>query len=203
KFLDTFDAPLFKSVQNHFTVGVICFPLVSAKSFQFGADLRIIVNLTIEHEPQRSVFVTHRLARRLREIDDRQATVPQPNPAILRNPRARTIWSSVDHSVPHPLDIMPGRAELAVFKRQNADYSAHESLSVLSALIGAWFLSLPETSPTKVQKTLWNDIYEFLLRLERTTAEVCGRYKVRCKRDHDCFQSNASSPGRAAKYSTR
>lgn len=45
-----------------------------------------VVDLTVKDDPQRPVFVTHRLFGSDREINDGEAAVPEPDPAGKVNP---------------------------------------------------------------------------------------------------------------------
>src|SRR5438128_6489141 len=56
------------------------------------------------------------------------------------------------HSVPHPLKVMASRMEPTIFKCENADYAAHESLSALSVLIGLGPFHHQKPSQARLEK---------------------------------------------------
>src|SRR5258705_8054283 len=55
-------APLLVPLENYFGVGMVGFEL-KAQLFEFGADLGVIVNLAVKNNPNRLLFVRHRLDR--------------------------------------------------------------------------------------------------------------------------------------------
>src|SRR5579859_548876 len=61
KAMQAIYAPLLKSVQDDFRIGVVCLPAVASDALELSADLGVVVDLTVEDHLQRPVFVAHRL----------------------------------------------------------------------------------------------------------------------------------------------
>src|SRR5262249_33720987 len=70
EFLQAFNAPFLKGVKDDLRVGVVCFPVVTSHLFQLTPDFRVVVNLAIEDDPDRTVGIAHRLRGRGRQVDD-------------------------------------------------------------------------------------------------------------------------------------
>src|ERR1700678_1646949 len=70
KFLQTFDAPFFKGTQDNLGIRMICFPVPSPFPFQLAPDLRMVINLTIEDDLQRSIIIAHGLCGSRGKIDN-------------------------------------------------------------------------------------------------------------------------------------
>jgi hypothetical protein len=69
---------LFESVQDNFRIRMIGFPDVSTQPFELRANLRMIVNLTVKHQPQAAILICHRLSGAFRQVNDGKSTVAQP-----------------------------------------------------------------------------------------------------------------------------
>src|SRR6266850_863629 len=61
KLVHAFDTPFLERMQNHFGVGMVRLPAVSAASLEFCANFGMVVNLTIEDHPKRAILIAHRL----------------------------------------------------------------------------------------------------------------------------------------------
>ena len=72
-----------------------------AQRLQLGAQLGEIVDLAIVGDGQRAVLARHRL-RRARNVDDRQAPMPEPDPR--RGPHARAVGPAMRLRVGHRLN---------------------------------------------------------------------------------------------------
>ena len=96
-----------------------------AAVFQLLAKLRVVVDLSVENEPDRPVLVGHGLAARLGEIDDGESTVPEPDGdarAVLEVD-AGPVGSPVGHDAGH---APQGRfVEPAAVCRYRSTDSAH------------------------------------------------------------------------------
>ncbi len=86
KFLQTCDAPFFKGVQDNFGVRVIRFPAAMSVFFKLAPDLRMVVNLTVKDDLQRSVPIAHGLSSGGGEINDGKPPMCQTHAAVGRNP---------------------------------------------------------------------------------------------------------------------
>ncbi len=95
KALNAVDAPLFERLQDDLSIRVVGLPLVAAYPLQFSANLRVVVNLTIERDPQRAILIAHGLRSCGREIDDRQPPMSQAHPPVRRNPGTRAVRAAV------------------------------------------------------------------------------------------------------------
>src|SRR5580658_2621999 len=76
--------------------------------FEAQAQLLKVINLTIEHEPNHSVFIGHRLASSSRCVDDGKSIVGERD--VLRNywwskaTGIKTVWAAMANRAGHPLD---------------------------------------------------------------------------------------------------
>src|SRR6185295_12166183 len=70
-----------------------------AASLELVAQLPKVVNLAIESHADRLPIVQHRLVAELGPIDDRQATMPEPDAAV--GPQAGVIGAAMAHHVAH------------------------------------------------------------------------------------------------------
>src|ERR1700722_11608884 len=86
EFLETSDAPLLKSMQNHFGVRVMGFPAANAEHFELAPDLGMVVDFAVEDDLQRSVAIAHGLGSSIGQINDGQAAMSQSHAAVGRNP---------------------------------------------------------------------------------------------------------------------
>ena len=64
--VNAINPPLLKCVQNHFSVGVVRFPNVATALLQLRSNLRVVIYLPVENDPEAAIFVRHRLSRALR-----------------------------------------------------------------------------------------------------------------------------------------
>ena len=76
------DAPLLECVEDDFRIGVIRLPRVPADGLELAADLGVVVNLAVEDDLQQTVLIAHRLVRDGRQVDDREAAMPQSHPLV-------------------------------------------------------------------------------------------------------------------------
>src|SRR5580658_992036 len=76
--------------------------------FEARAQLLEVINLTIEHEPNHSVFIGHRLATGRRCVDDGKSIVGERD--VLRNhwrskaTAIKAVWAAMANRAGHPLD---------------------------------------------------------------------------------------------------
>src|SRR5437868_1156062 len=71
-----------------------------AAALQLFAELEIVVDLAVEHELQRPVFIRHRLMAGAREIDDGQTSMGETDRSL--DEESRVVWSAMNHRVPRP-----------------------------------------------------------------------------------------------------
>ena len=96
--------------------------------FEAQAQFLEVINLTIEHHPNRSVFITHRFAASGRYVDDGKSIVGERD--VLRNDGRRevaevkTIWASMPNRAGHSLDRILKFGPVEVLSRDSGD-SAH------------------------------------------------------------------------------
>ena len=91
---------------------------------QLGAELEVIVDLAIIGDDGRARR-HHRLLRRIAQIDDRQATMREPDRTRRRNPGAVSVWAAVgDEAIEHRERGGQSRDRLTV-DRSHACDAAH------------------------------------------------------------------------------
>ena len=61
KSLQTFDAPLFKGLQDNLGVRVIRFPAAPSLCFKLAPDLRVVIDLAVKDNLQRPIPIAHGL----------------------------------------------------------------------------------------------------------------------------------------------
>src|ERR1700679_3936734 len=93
----------------------------------------MVINLTIEHNPQRFIPIAHRLSRGRRKIDDGKAAVGQTHAAVRGNPNPGAVRTTMNHRIPHADQIRRRHFEVAAFERQYASNSAHREVPSLYA----------------------------------------------------------------------
>jgi len=59
--VDAVYAPLLERVDDHLGVGVVGLPGVTAEFLELSANLGVVVDLAVEHEPYGAIFVAHGL----------------------------------------------------------------------------------------------------------------------------------------------
>ena len=67
------------------------------------AQLGVVVDLAIEDQPHRAVFVRHRLMSGFRQVDDRQPAQAETNGAV--DVAAGAVGAPMKHRIAHPLDV--------------------------------------------------------------------------------------------------
>src|SRR5438309_9174592 len=100
-------------------------PTMAASLFEFPADLGMIVDFTVEGDPQRAILVGHWLGRFFRKVNDREPAMTQTKTPIRRNVIAGTVRSAMGHHVPHAGEIGLGDTESTIREREHASDSAH------------------------------------------------------------------------------
>jgi hypothetical protein len=68
-------------------LGIAAGPVTMARSFHFATEHGVVVDFTVEDDPQTVVFVGHRLMSAV-DIDDRQATMGQSYRSVQPHPRS-------------------------------------------------------------------------------------------------------------------
>src|SRR5439155_2933665 len=87
-------------MDNDFGVGMVSAKAVSGRT-QFAAQPQVVVDLTIEDNPDGFVLVGHWLSGSSAEVDDRKAAVRQPDAPIWGDPVGTTVRTAMYHGVAH------------------------------------------------------------------------------------------------------
>ena len=101
EFLYAIDAPSFERMQNDFGVGMVRPPAMPAQRLQFTPDRCVVINFSIERHPEGFVFVGHRLAGGLAQVDDREPTMPQADSSLRVDPQSGSVRPPMGQTVPH------------------------------------------------------------------------------------------------------
>ena len=64
--------------------------------------LDVVVDLAVEHELERAIFVRHRLMPSPRQVDDGQTAMAESDRAF--HVESLVVWPAVEHGVPQPGD---------------------------------------------------------------------------------------------------
>src|SRR5574341_742739 len=127
EFVQAVDAPLLEGMDDDLGVRVVRLPSVPADLDQFSPDLSVVVDLAVEHDLDAVVLVGHGLVRDGRQVDDREAAVPQADLPVRRDPSPSTVRAAMDHGVPHLDEVRLGHRKGTAFINECSDYSAHNS----------------------------------------------------------------------------
>src|SRR5918993_5556619 len=108
-------------VQMKNRLGIAPGPVTMARSFHFTTEHGVVVDFTVENDPQTVVFVGHRLMSAV-EIDDGQATMGQTYRSV--QPHPRSVRTTV---LLHRRHAFQARwlCPLPMIKFQNSSYGAH------------------------------------------------------------------------------
>ena len=87
--------------------------------FQLSSKLQKVVDLAVEHHPDGTIFVRHRLMACRREVEDGQSTVDEAG--ARRRPVATVVGSSVAQRVGHPLENRGVDRPSVILKDHSAD----------------------------------------------------------------------------------
>src|SRR5947207_15789702 len=71
--------------------------------FQIDAQLGMVVDLTVEGDPDGAILITRRHVTRRGKIHDTQPTTSQPDAAVGTDPRAGIVGAAVSDGVAHRL----------------------------------------------------------------------------------------------------
>src|SRR5262249_30407159 len=93
--------------------------------FQLAPQRAVVIDLAVERDGETPVRRGHRLGAGIREIDDREAAVREPDPSIRRQPRARAVWTALDHCFANPQQLLAIYGGRRVSVREDSCYSAH------------------------------------------------------------------------------
>src|SRR5215813_2923141 len=98
--LQTPNAVLFVEMDDNLRV---CGRTKSVPAFEKSfAQFDIIVDFTIEHNPDSCVLIAHGLSAAIAQVNDRKPPVPQPDGP--RTVRALAVRPTMNDPVQHPLD---------------------------------------------------------------------------------------------------
>ena len=86
------------------------------------AKLDVVVDLAVEHELERAIFVRHRLVARARQVDDRQPAMAQSDRPV--DIQSLVVRAAMEHGVPEPSDSF--RSDRPVPKINDGENSAHD-----------------------------------------------------------------------------
>ena len=104
---DAVGPPLPVRSQQH--LGVACRPEGVPSRLQVRPDLAVVVDLAVEDDDSLAGSVLHRLVAAGREVDDREAPVPEADPAVGRPPQPGVVRAAVAHRVAHAGEGVPVR----------------------------------------------------------------------------------------------
>ena len=110
-------------MQQHFRVGGRA--EARAVGLEFRAQLRIVVDLAVEHDDEPAVVTHHRLRSSVGEIDDREPSMPQAATPVPAPPHARSIGASCTHRLSRLQKLGFLRRAGRRVIRKNAVYAAH------------------------------------------------------------------------------
>src|SRR5579872_5593168 len=88
-------------MEDHFGIGARL-ELV-ARRLQAGAQFRKVVNLAVEDNPDRAVFIAHGIAPAGSQVNDGQSPVSQAH--TVTGPHSIVIWPPVTNCVRHAADL--------------------------------------------------------------------------------------------------
>ena len=89
-------------VQPEDGLGIATSAVVMAASLQGGAQLRMVVDLAVIHDVERSTVVVHRLVP-ARHVDDRETAMCQPDASLVED--AAIVRAPMRHGIPHPDEV--------------------------------------------------------------------------------------------------
>src|SRR5256885_667100 len=70
KARNAINPPALERMENHFRIRMVRLPGVPAQPLELYSDLRMVVDLAVERDPEAAVPIGHRLARGCRQIDN-------------------------------------------------------------------------------------------------------------------------------------
>ena len=126
---------------------------------EVGAQLRKIVDLTVERDDDLPVGAEHRLRAGLRQIDDRQAAVTESDPSVFVRPFAIAVGTARSHRVPRPAQF--AEIDRRAFIRKQAVDSARDWSHRGEPLAGQgdarvaerFYVRLPQTANHRLGET--------------------------------------------------
>jgi hypothetical protein len=108
-----------------------------ARRFELHSKLTVVVDLAVEHDPDRTIFVVDRLLSR-REVDDAQAPHAETDARLHMDPLV--VRPAMPDDVAHPADepevclVLRSRRAVSPIAISKAGYSTH----VLSPVSISW-----------------------------------------------------------------
>ncbi len=124
--LQTGGAHLLVKMQDDFGVGV-CGEAVPA-GLELGAQLHIVVDLAVEHDPQGSIFVADRLLPSI-EVNDAQASTAKACPPVAE--QAKVVWPTMADGAQHAAQYCLVQW-WSLDKVQHSGYATHSLVRVPS-----------------------------------------------------------------------
>src|SRR5579884_2882178 len=107
-----------------------------AFSNEFLPKRLVIVDLAVEHNPERTVFVAHRLCAALRKINDRKTAVCQSDAAVGGDPFTQPVRSATGHVVTNSKKFIPVNSLRDRMICEDRRYTAH--IGRRTGLKAAW-----------------------------------------------------------------
>ena len=106
---------------------------MSAGTFEFGSDVRVVIDFSVETDLERAVLVGHGLRGRVGQVQDSETAMTQDAMATGRDVKALAVWATVGHDGEHSSGrgAKPGRV-----RSEDAGYAAHEKFKIGVIKIG-------------------------------------------------------------------
>jgi hypothetical protein len=111
--------PLFVCVNYHLCVGAR--PKLMAKPFKLTSQNEMVVNLSVENDPDGLIFIAHWISTLCGEVNDREPPVRKPNTVVSPNPYTFIIRPAMRYCSRHRHKFCRANAQIA----RHAGYSAH------------------------------------------------------------------------------
>src|SRR2546425_1665835 len=97
--LHALDAEFFVEMNDDLGVALRAKPMPSR--LKAGFQLEVVVDLAVVHQRECPVVAHHRLPGSRRKIDDTEAPMSEPEPAVVRQINALVIWPPMGQCIPH------------------------------------------------------------------------------------------------------
>src|SRR6185369_4990067 len=111
--------------------------------FQRGTQRFVIVDFTVEGDPDSAVFVGHGIVARGRKIDDGEASIAEPDAAIFGNVDSGVVGSTMAHRIAHARHERLGYSALTHTVFVDSTNSAHSQRSEVRSQKSAFPSRLP------------------------------------------------------------
>jgi hypothetical protein len=88
-------------------------------------EIAKVVDLSVERDPHRAVFVGHRLVGDRRQVDDAQTAEPQPHAAAVADKQPFVVGTTVHQAIAHRDQRLPAHGSAGLERQFTAD-AAHQ-----------------------------------------------------------------------------